>query len=325
MHIGGKLDAIGGSTRIGHSDIFAAEACEFNRSFLHMHPTMAVVLNIDADHLDCYKDIDEIEETFGQFLHLLPENGVAIGKGTDERVVRQLSRLNCRTITFGLTADCDVHPAALTEDDNGYYTFDICAQGNILAHVKMGVPGRFNVENGLAALTAAWVLGADMAKAAESLARFTGAHRRFELTGLLNGAEMFHDYGHNPAEMRNAVAIARKRCKGTLYAVMQPHTFDRVKHLFNDYLTCTEAADVTVVMDIFSAREKRENYPDLDSGKLVAGMQAHGLNAVWTPSFDDTEAYLRAHLKPGDLAITMGCGDVNLLNEQIAQHEKNGR
>ena len=283
VHIGGKLDAIGGSTRIGHSDIFAAEACEFNRSFLHMHPTMAVVLNIDADHLDCYKDIDEIEETFGQFLHLLPDNGVAIGKGTDERVVRQLSRLNCRTITFGLTADCDVHPAALTEDDNGYYTFDLCAQGNTLAHVKMGVPG------------------------------------------LLNGAEMFHDYGHNPAEMRNAVAIARKRCKGTLYAVMQPHTFDRVKHLFNDYLTCTEAADVTVVMDIFSAREKRENYPDLDSGKLVAGMQAHGLNAVWTPSFDDTEVYLRAHLKPGDLAITMGCGDVNLLNEQIAQHEKSGR
>ena len=325
VHIGGKLDAIGGSTRIGHSDIFAAEACEFNRSFLHMHPTMAVVLNIDADHLDCYKDIDEIEETFGQFLHLLPDNGVAIGKGTDERVVRQLSRLSCRTITFGLTADCDVHPAALTEDDNGYYTFDLCVQGNILAHVKMGVPGRFNVENGLAALTAAWVLGADMAKAAESLARFTGAHRRFELTGLLNGAEMFHDYGHNPAEMRNAVAIARKRCKGTLYAVMQPHTFDRVKHLFNDYLTCTEAADVTVVMDIFSAREKRENYPDLDSGKLVAGMQAHGLNAVWTPSFDDTEAYLRAHLKPGDLAITMGCGDVNLLNEQIEQHEKSGR
>lgn len=325
VHIGGKLDAIGGSTRIGHSDIFAAEACEFNRSFLHMHPTMAVVLNIDADHLDCYKDIDEIEETFGQFLHLLPDNGVAIGKGTDERVVRQLSRLNCRTITFGLTADCDVHPAALTEDDNGYYTFDLCAQGNILAHVKMGVPGRFNVENGLAALTAAWVLGADMSKAAESLARFTGAHRRFKLTGLLNGAEMFHDYGHNPAEMRNAVAIARKRCKGTLYAVMQPHTFDRVKHLFNDYLTCTEAADVTVVMDIFSAREKRENYPDLDSGKLVAGMQAHGLNAVWTPSFDDTEAYLRAHLKPGDLAITMGCGDVNLLNEQIEQHEKSGR
>ena len=325
IHIGGELDFIGGSTRRGGGEDFIVEACEFHSSFLHFPPTIAVVLNIDADHLDCYKDIDEIEETFGQFLHLLPDNGVAIGKGTDERVVRQLSRLNCRTITFGLTADCDVHPAALTEDDNGYYTFDLCAQGNTLAHVKMGVPGRFNVENGLAALTAAWVLGADMAKAAESLARFTGAHRRFELTGLLNGAEMFHDYGHNPAEMRNAVAIARKRCKGTLYAVMQPHTFDRVKHLFNDYLTCTEAADVTVVMDIFSAREKRENYPDLDSGKLVAGMQAHGLNAVWTPSFDDTEAYLRAHLKPGDLAITMGCGDVNLLNEQIEQHEKSGR
>ncbi len=322
VHIGGKLDAIGGSTRIGHSDTFVAEACEFNRSFLHMHPTVAVVLNIDADHLDCYRDIDEIEETFGRFLHLLPEDGVAIGNGADERVLRQMKQLSCRKLTFGLSPECDVHPEKLTEDDRGYYAFRLCVEGQCVATVKLSVPGLFNVENALAALTAAWVLGADMPRAAQSMQHFTGAHRRFEKTGMLNGAEMYHDYGHNPTEMRNAVGIARKQCKGTLYAVMQPHTLARVTSLFDDYLTCTADADVTVVMDIFSARERREDYPGMDSGRLVEGMKAKGLNAVWTPSFDDTEAYLREHLKPGDLAITMGCGNVNLLNEQIEQHEQ---
>ena len=320
VHIGGKLDAIGGSTRIGSGDAFLAEACEFRRSFLEMRPTVAVVLNIDADHLDCYKDIDEIEETFGQFMHLLPESGICIGKGTDPRVLRQMKKLSCRTLTFGLSEACDFHPVNLVEDDRGYASFELIGEGKKLAQVKMAVPGSFNVENGLAALTCAYVLGADMQQAAESLGRFIGAHRRFEKTDEINGgAEIFHDYGHNPAEMRNAVAVARKRCKGTLYAVMQPHTFSRVRTLFNDYLTCTEQADVTVVMDICAAREKDPG--DLNSGMLVEGMKAHGVNAVWTPSFDDTEAFLRAHLKPGDLAITMGCGDVNLLNEQIHRHE----
>ncbi len=321
VHIGGKLDAIGGSTRIGGGDAFLAEACEFRRSFLEMKPTIAVVLNIDADHLDCYKDIDEIEATFGQFMHLLPEDGVCIGKGTDERVLRQMKTLRCRTLTFGMTPECDVHPENLAEDERGYASYDLVVQGERLARVTMAVPGDFNVENGLAALCTAWVLGADMAQAAASLGRFTGAHRRFEKTGEINGgAELFHDYSHNPTEMRNAVSIARKRCKGTLYAVMQPHTFSRVRTLFNEYLTCTEVADVTVVTDICAAREKDPG--DLNSGMLVEGMRAHGVNAVWTPTFDDTEAYLRAHLQPGDLAITMGCGDVNMLNEQISQHEK---
>ena len=319
VHIGGKLDAIGGSTRIGRGGAFLAEACEFNRSFLQLRPTIAVVLNIDADHLDCYKDIDEIEATFGQFLSLLPEDGLAIGKGTDERVMRQLGKLPCRTESFGLTPHCDWHPENLTEDDRGYASYDLSHRGKIVAHVTMGVPGDFNVENGLAALAAAHALGADITQAAASLSSFVGAHRRFELTDTIDGAEIFHDYGHNPAEMRNALSIARKRCKGRLFAVMQPHTYSRVRTLFNEYLTCTEVADVTLVTDICAAREKDPG--DLNSGMLVDGMKQHGINAVWTPTFDDTEAYLRAHLRPGDLAITMGCGDINLLNDQIHRHE----
>lgn len=319
VHIGGKLDAIGGSTRIGKGEAFLAEACEFRRSFLQMRPTMAVVLNIDADHLDCYKDIDEIEETFGQFLQLLPENGLAIGKGTDERIMRQMSKLHCAVETFGMTEECDWHPANMQEDERGYASYDLCYKGDVVGHVSMEVPGDFNVENALGALAAAHALGADMAKACESMSHFHGAHRRFELTDTIDGVEVFHDYGHNPTEMRNAVTVARKRCKGRLFAVMQPHTFSRVKSLFDEYLTCTELADITVVTDICAAREKDPG--DINSGMLVEGMKAHGVNAVWTPTFDDTEAYLRAHWQPGDLVITMGCGDINMLNAQIHQHE----
>jgi len=187
------------------------------------------------------------------------------------------------------------------------------------ARVRMGVPGEFNVMNALGAIAAAAELGLPAEKAAESLARFVGAHRRFEKTDEIDGVEVFHDYGHNPAEMRNALSIARKRCKGRLWAVMQPHTFSRVRSLFDDYLTCTKIADFTLVTDICAAREADPG--DLNSGMLVDGMRKNGIDAVWTPSFDDTERYLRAHWQAGDLVLTMGCGDINMLNAQIHAHE----
>ena len=319
IHIGGRLDAIGGSTRVGHSGIFVAEACEFNRSFLRMKPTVAVVLNIDADHLDCYRDIDEIEETFGEYLHLLPEDGIAIGNGDDPRVRRQLEKLVCGKITFGFGEENDWYPAHLQENELGLASFDLMCRGRQITSVRMGVPGDFNLMNALAALAAADALGLPAEKAAESLERFTGAHRRFERTDVIDGVEIFHDYGHNPVEMKNALSIARKRCKGRLWAVMQPHTFSRVRTLFEDYLTCTAAADYTLVTDICAAREKDPG--DLNSGMLVEGMRKHGIDARWTPSFDDTETWLRDHWKAGDLVLTMGCGDINLLNDQIHRHQ----
>ena len=321
IHIGGKLDAIGGSVRVGHSDIFVSEACEFNRSFLHMNPTVAVVTNIEEDHLDCYRDIEEIEETFGQYLRLLPEDdGVAVGNGDDPRVRRQIEKLSCGKVFFGMGKENDWYPENLEEDIRGYARFDLACRGRIITHVQMGVPGDFNVMNALAALAAADVIGLPAEKAAESLERFIGAHRRFELTDTVDGVEIFHDYGHNPKEMQNAISIARKRCRnGKLWAVMQPHTFSRVRTLFNEYLTCTALADHTLVTDICAAREKDPG--DLNSGMLVEGMRKNGIDAVWTPSFDDTEKYLREHWQSGDLVITMGCGDINLLNAQIHRHE----
>lgn len=320
VHIGGQLDAIGGSTRIGKGSAFLAEACEFKASFHHMHPTMAVVTNIEEDHLDFYKDLDDIQASFRHFLHLLPADGLAIGNGDDPRVRAELDALTCRHQTFGMDTDNDWYPGELHYDSEGHGRFDLVFQGKKVCAVTLKVPGAFNVMHALAALAAAYALGADMEKAAQSLTHFVGAHRRFELTDTIEGVEIFHDYGHNPAEMRNALDVARLRCKGRLWAVMQPHTYSRVKRLFDDYLTCTERADFTLVTDICAAREKDPG--DINSGMLVDGMKAHGIDAVWTPSFDDTENYLRAHWMPGDLVITMGCGDINLLNVQMSCHEK---
>ena len=313
IHIGGRLDAIGGSVHIGH------RACEFNRSFLQISPTVAVVLNIDADHLDCYRDIDEIEETFGKFLSALPENGIAVGNGDDPRVRRQIEKLSCRKIFFGFGVNNEWHPEKIEEDERGYATFSLMHGSLETVRMKMGVPGDFNLMNAMAAMAAAEALGVEPENAAASLEHFTGAHRRFELTDVIDGVEIFHDYGHNPTEMRNALSIARKRCRGRLWAVMQPHTFSRVRSLFNDYLSCTEEADITLVTDICAAREKDPG--DLNSGMLVAGMKQNGIEAVWTPSFDDTEKYLRENWRAGDLVLTMGCGDINLLNAQIHRHE----
>ncbi len=322
IHIGGRLDAVGGSTRIGNGDAFIAEACEFSGSFLSMRPTIAVVLNIEEDHLDYYRDIDDIQDAFGKFLSLLPGNGLAIGWGDDFRVVKLFDSLSQETQTYGLGDANDWRPDQLRYDALGRGEFDLLYKGKKLCHVNMAVPGGFNVLNGLAALACAYRLGADMEKAAASLNRFSGAHRRFELTGVVQGVKLYHDYGHNPTEMRNALSIAKLQPHNRLWAVMQPHTYSRVKRLFNDYLTCTSEADITLVTDIYAAREKDPG--DIHASMVVSGMRDHGVDAHLTPTFNDTEAYLRAHWQPGDLVITMGCGNINLLNEQIEKNERKG-
>ncbi len=318
IHIGGSLDFIGGSTRIGKSGTFVAEACEFNASFLHLRPTVAVVLNIDADHLDFYRDIDHIQETFGKFLALLPQSGVAIGNGDDARIMRLFETLQCRRLTFGIDKPCDYMPLNLTYDEFGHASFDFGFRGQPLGHISLEVPGSFQVYNALAALACAHSQQADMAMACHAMNEFKGAHRRFEHTATIQGVKLYHDYGHNPTEMRNVLSVAKLQPHNRLWAVMQPHTYSRVKRLFNDYLTCTQAADITLVTDIYAAREKDPG--DIKAGQIVDGMRAHGVNAVLTPTFDDTERYLRAHWQPGDLVLTMGCGNINQLNDQIAEH-----
>ena len=321
VHIGGILPSMGGNIRAGKSDLFLTEACEFQRSFLCLYASDIMLLNIDADHLDCYRDIDEIESTFGTFLEKLPADGWALGNGEDERVVRQFRDLKCRRATFGFTDSCDYRMENAAEDARGFFRFDFSYRQEKLGHVRMAIPGSFNAKNAAAALAEAHHLGIDMRSACKSIGNFTGAHRRFEQTGYLHGAEVFHDYGHNPTEMRNALSIARKRCdQGRLWAVMQPHTYSRVTALFQEYLCCTQTADITLVTDIYAAREVDSG--DINSGILVEGMKAKGIKAIWTPCLEDAAAMLDRGVRTGDLVLTMGCGNIYLLNEMLRDLEE---
>ena len=245
---------------------------------------------------------------------------MAIGNGDDPRVRALLSGVHCAARTFGLEADNDYTPLNLTYDACGRGDFDLGYRGAALGHVRMKVAGFFQVQNALAALACAHTQHADMAVACHAMTEFAGAHRRFELTSEPQGVKLYHDYGHNPTEMRNALSVAAMQPHKRLWAVMQPHTYSRVKRLFADYLTCTQAADITLVTEIYAAREKDPG--DIKARQIVEGMREHGVNAVLTPTFDDTERYLREHWQPGDLVLTMGCGNINQLNDQIWEHEQ---
>lgn len=319
-HIGGHFEFIGGSTRIGAKNTFVAEACEFHKSFLEMRPSVAVILNIDLDHLDFYRDIEHITETFGKFIALVPPEGWMVGNGDDERV-RQLSdTAGCKRVLFGLSGHNNCRPFHLTYDDYGCASFDAAIDGHVIAHVDLHVGGAFNVLNALGAIVACYVLGVDMAKALKGLSDFTGVHRRFEHTGTVSGVKLYHDYGHNPAEMRGALSVAVKQPHNRLWAVMQPHTYSRVKRLFAEYIHCCEEADEILITEIYAARESDPG--DINSRMLVDEIRKTGQNVHLTPSFDDTEAFLRAHWQPGDLVLTMGCGNINELNDQIKRNSQ---
>ncbi len=317
VHIGGSLDRLGGGSRLGGREYFVAEACEFNRSFFHMPPTMALITNIEADHLDCYRDLDDIEAAFAHFVAGLPEDGLCIGLADDPRVMRVMRGSGRAYETVSLAGEADWTAANLRYDAVGRARFDACLRGAPQGHVELKVAGDFNALHALQALAGAAALGCDTKAACRSLDEFAGAHRRFEYTGAVKGMRMYHDYGHNPAEMRSAIGVAAMQGRRVI-AVMQPHTYSRVKGLFQDFLTCTARADVTLVTDIFAAREKDPG--DIHSGMLVEGMRAAGIDAHLTRSFQDTESWLLENGRKGDLVLTMGCGNINLLNDLMQRH-----
>ncbi len=318
VHIGGELDAIGGSTRLGASDLFVCEACEFARSFLQLRPTVAVILNINADHLDCYGDIEHIEQAFFEYTQNVPQDGWVLGCGDDARVRGILDKCGRKTRTFGMSPYNDLRPDPVSFDEEGKAHFTATLYGHPLCEVELRVPGKHNLIDALAALACASVLEVPMQAAAESLSRFTGAHRRVEKTGTIDGAELFTDYGHTPEEIQSALSVAKLRAKGRVIAVWQPHTYSRTKTLYEGFLGCFEDADAVLIADIMGAREKDPG--DIKSEMFVNDLTKRGKEVYLTPTFDDAEQFLRGYWKEGDLMISHGCGNIHLLNEQIHRH-----
>lgn len=318
IHIGGELDFIGGSTRRGNGHDFIVEACEYHNSFLHFHPTVAILLNIDEDHLEFFGSIENIEKTFAQYVALLPEDGWCIAWGDDERARRVCMNSQCNKLTYGLGESCMLRAVDLVYDERGCATYTAVIDGKTLGRFHIGVSSEANMLDSLAVVAAAYVRGLDMEQIGVALANFVGAHRRCELTSITDGVRCYTDYGHNPAEIKNAIKIANLQPHKTLWSVWQPHTYSRTKTLFDQFIETFDDVDKLLITDICAARETDPG--DIRSEMLIEPLRARGIDAILTPTFDDAEAYLRAHWQEGDLMISHGCGDIDLLNEQIAEH-----
>ncbi len=324
VHIGGELDLLQGNVRAGQSDLFLTEACEFKASFLTLHPSLALVLNVDADHLDYYRDIDHIQATFAKFLTQVRPGGLAVLCADNERALSLREGLACDCLSYGLdNPQADYQARDLAARDGLYFSFTPVERGEALSPVQLSVPGRLNALNALGAIACARALGLSMEEIAPALASFRGAHRRFEHTGDVDGVQLYHDYGHNPEEYRSVVPLAAALPHGKLFVVSQPHTYSRTKALFSDYLTAFAGADEVLVTDIYAAREKDPG--DIHATQLVEALQRKGVCATYTKDFDGTERYLRAHWKPGDVMLSLGCGNINLLNEQIQRNGNSGQ
>ena len=312
--IGGVLDAIHGNVKVGNSEYFITEACEYKRSFLKFNPNVGIILNIDADHLDYYKDINEIEDTFLDFTKLIPENGLLIGCGDDTRVISVLEKANCPKILYGIE-NGDIKASNIEFDEMGLPSFDVIKNGESLGRFSLSVPGRHNVLNSLSVIALGLFLNIDIDSIRESLTLFYGTHRRFEKKGVKNGVEIIDDYAHHPAEIKATIEAVKNYPHKNVYCIFQPHTYTRTLTLFDEFASAFKGLDNLILTDIYAAREKDTGV--ISSKMLSDAVKKNGVNCTYIKDFDDILTHLKTNLKEGDLLVTMGAGDVYKIGENF--------
>lgn len=311
--VGSNLPAIGGTLRIGAHDCFIAESCEYTNSFLSFHPTIAVILNVDADHLDFFKDIDDIIHSFHKFCELVPETGALVVNHDSANALKAIEGINRNCITFGSTAEADVYPENVTDRD-GYYSFDVMYHGKVYTHIDLSVPGYHNMLNALASCGVCIFLELDATAAAQGLAQFTGSSRRFQITGHMpNGAMVIDDYAHHPTEMAATLRTAREMDYDRIICVFQPHTYSRTKALLPEFIEALQLCDKAILADIYAARER--NTYGISSKAIADAIDG----AEYYASFDEIEARLKEIAQPHDLIITMGAGNVNEIGPKLCK------
>ncbi len=318
--IGGRLDAFGSSARLGKGELMVVEADESDRSFLQLLPSIAVVTNIDREHLEHYRDIDEIVSAFGAFMNRVPFYGAVIAcvdPPWQEYLERVRPQLRRRLVTYGIEPGADITAGSIVTDPAGS-EFDIVARGRTLTRLKLGVPGRHNVQNALAAAAVGLELDLAADEIERGLARFRGADRRFQVKAQLGGIAVVDDYGHHPAEIRATLAAARDWGAKRVWAIFQPHRYTRTKFLMDDFARCFDGVERVLVMDIYPASEAP--IPGVTSQSLVARMRELGLGrAEYAPSEEELLRELIPELRAGDMVLTIGAGNVWKVGEALAR------
>ena len=308
--IGGTLPLLHSGYRVGHGDTIILESCEYCNSFLSFYPTVAVILNVEADHLDFFKDLADVQHSFREFALRTPEDGCVVANAEDANTMEALRGVPRRIITFGLTDKADVY-AENIQFVGANSSFDIMYKGRKFTDVTLHVPGMHNVKNALAATAASICLGIRPNAVKYGLAGFNGAGRRFEFKGKYNGADVYDDYAHHPGELKALLDTVETLNYKRSIVVFQPHTYSRTAALFDDFVTQLKRPDVLFLAEIYAAREK--NTIGISSADLAAKIDG----ARFFPTFDGLEAALRETLEPGDIVLTVGAGNVYKIGEDI--------
>ncbi|MDO5291239.1 MAG: UDP-N-acetylmuramate--L-alanine ligase [bacterium] len=316
ISVGGILKAINGNLRIGKSSNFITEACEYTNSFLHFNPKISVILNIEEDHMDFFKDINDIRASFKEFAHRLPEDGTLIINGEIDQYEEITSDLTCNVITYGFDKEKDFFAADNIEyDENGYGCYDLYVNGEFKHRMHLSVVGRHNISNSLAALAVGYITKIPFAVAEQGLQEFCGTDRRFQYKGKIGELTIIDDYAHHPTEIKATLEAARRYPAKSIWVVFQPHTYTRTKAFLPEFSDALSAADHIILTDIYAAREV--NPGDISSKDILNLLQEKGKDAYYFPSFDEIENIILEKCGNGDLLITMGAGDVVSIGESL--------
>ena len=309
--IGGTLPLLEAGHRVGHGDTIILESCEYCNSFLSFYPTVAVILNVEADHLDFFKDLADVEHSFREFADRVPENGLIVANCEDENTMFTLKGETRPVMTFGIDKG-DVHAENLSMA-HGFGSFDVMYRGEKYAHLELSVPGIHNVKNALAAAAAAIALGLPGKAVEDGMRDFRLPGRRFEYKGMYNGAEVCDDYAHHPGELAALFDTARALGHRRVICAFQPHTYSRTHELFDDFVEVLKRPEVTILAEIFAARE--DNEIGISSADLAAKIPG----SVFCPTLEDVTEQLKRIAQPGDLILTVGAGDIYLAGEALVR------
>lgn len=319
ISVGGILDIIHGNIRIGSSQNWIMEACEYTNSFLHFFPTVGIILNIEEDHLDFFKGINDIRHSFHLFAKKLPDDGLlVINKAIDN--YEEISKgLSCKTVTFSTTdKTADFYSDNIKFNKFGFGSFDLYINGEFSDSFELGVVGEHNICNCLAAISVAYSQGISIHIIKSGLVGFHGADRRFQHKGELGGVTIIDDYAHHPSEIRATLEAAANYPHKSLWCVFQPHTYTRTKAFLKDFAKSLLLADKVIITDIYAAREKDPG--DISSKDLQYELELLGKESYYISSFDEIENFILRNCVNGDMLITMGAGDVVTIGDELLNY-----
>ncbi len=315
ISVGGILKAIDGNIRVGNSEVFVTEACEYTNSFLHFYPKISVILNIEEDHMDFFKDIEDIRSSFKRFANNLPSNGTLVINGDIENWQEIAEGLNSEVITYGSSPENTYSASNIEFDSLAHPSFDLMRNQKVIDRISLNVPGLHNVYNSLSAIAVAHILGISDGEIKKGIMAYSGTDRRFEYKGEIGGVTIIDDYAHHPTEIEATLNAAKNYPHKTTWCVFQPHTYTRTKAFLGDFAKALSLADKVVLADIYAAREK--NTLGISSQDLLAELKKAGCDAYYFPSFDEIENFLLENCMHGDLLITMGAGDILKVGENL--------